>query len=175
MMHLCVTSAQLLAPRTMQIDVPEGAFDVKSLRRSRRPLSPAVMQPGVCLRARASKPRLSRVGKGQSRPGFARPQGEAFTARCSVVVNHDGDGAPTGGPGRLFVVEHSGPHHCCRELQGHSDSDAQTFLRSARAHGVFRPQPGGLIQFAGLAQCGGHTSFAELAPWLCPNRSARLP
>ena len=43
------------------------------------------------------------------------------------------------------------------------------------AHGVFRPQPSGLIQFAGLARDGGHTSFAELAPWLCPNRSARLP
>jgi hypothetical protein len=56
-----------------QIDVPEGAFDVKSLRRSRRPLSPAVMQPGVCLRARASKPRLSRVGKGS--------QGRALPAR----------------------------------------------------------------------------------------------
>jgi hypothetical protein len=39
---------------------------------------------------------------------------------------------------------------------------------------VFRPQPGGLAQFAGLARDGGHTSFAELAPWLCPNRSARL-
>jgi len=40
---------------------------------------------------------------------------------------------------------------------------------------VFRPQPSGLIQFAGLARNGGHTSIAEPAAWLCPNRSARLP
>jgi len=47
-----------------------------------------------------------------------------LSARCSVVVNHDGGGPRPDGPGRLFVVEHSGPHHCCRELRGHPDSDA---------------------------------------------------
>jgi len=59
-------------------------------------------------RTRASKPGLSRVER-ESRPGSARPEGKPFTARYSVVVNHDGDGPPAGGPGRLFVVEHSGP------------------------------------------------------------------
>jgi hypothetical protein len=77
----CTEAEYAAAPN----DVPEGAFDVKSLRRSRRPLSPAVMQPGVCLRARASKARLSRVGKGQSRPGSARPSGKPLLPGAQLL------------------------------------------------------------------------------------------
>ena len=46
-------------------------------------------------------------------------------------------------------------------------------IPSCSAHGVFRPQPGGLTQILGLARCWGATALVELAPWLCPNLSSR--
>src|SRR5438067_11119702 len=48
------------------------------------------------------------------------------------------------------------------------------FLR-AGSHGVFRPQPDGLIQLDGLANKLGATAFLELAPWLCPSLLQRPP
>jgi hypothetical protein len=42
------------------------------------------------------------------------------------------------------------------------------FLR-AGSHGVFRPQPDGLIQFDGHATTVGATAILELASWLCPS------
>jgi hypothetical protein len=46
------------------------------------------------------------------------------------------------------------------------------FLRDG-SHGVFRPQPDGLIQFDGHATGVGATAIFELASWLCPSLLTR--
>jgi hypothetical protein len=48
------------------------------------------------------------------------------------------------------------------------------FLR-AGSHGVFRPQPDGLIQLNGLATLVGAMAILELASWLCPSLLTRPP
>lgn len=125
----------------------------------------------------------------RSRPGRqARPEGSALTAprvelspatmevdrRQAVMVAH-------------WVVGHSGPHRCSKNRAGHPfgfgcadipsfRSNAGPVLERERSVGVGgawcvsgHGQVGSNSCIGRARRSGGLTSFAELAPWLCPN------